>query len=98
MKNIFVAAAALAVIAFAGTANAAAVNMAKDVGLNAPDTAVELVRHGGPTCELGRNGWHYHSRRGERIECNPRPQGRFYGWRCEGPRCGWYHRGYRRFY
>ena len=33
-----------------------------------------------------------------RSTCRPvRPSGRDWGWRCEGPRCGWWHRHDRRW-
>jgi hypothetical protein len=98
MKSTVLAAAALIALGLAAPVQAAPGGMAKDVGAAAPDAAIDLVRHGGPSCSLGQRGWHYHSRRGERIECSPRPRGVFYSWRTEGNRSGWYHRGYRRWY
>jgi hypothetical protein len=48
-------------------------------------------------CERDERGWRY--MRGERrVTCRPaRPSGRDWGWRCEGPRCGWWHRHERRW-
>ncbi len=43
-------------------------------------------------CTRDDRGWHY-MRGDRRIVCRPaHPSGRFWGWRCEGPRCGWWHR------
>jgi hypothetical protein len=49
-------------------------------------------------CVRDDRGWHY--MRGERrVSCRPvRPRGVAWGWHCEGPRCGWWHRHERRFY
>jgi hypothetical protein len=49
-------------------------------------------------CTRDDRGWHY--MRGERrVTCRPvRPKGAFWGWRCEGPRCGWWHRNDRRWH
>jgi hypothetical protein len=49
-------------------------------------------------CIRDDRGWHY--MRGERrMTCKPvRPSGRDWGWRCEGPRCGWWHRGEKRWH
>jgi hypothetical protein len=43
-------------------------------------------------CIRDDRGWHY--MRGERrVTCRPaRPTGRDWGWKCEGKRCGWWHR------
>lgn len=99
MKAIISAAAGLLALGLvSASANAAVVGMAKDVGAGAPALELETVRHGTAVCALGPRGWHYHNRFGDRIPCNPRPRGVFYTWRCVGPNCGWWHRGYRRFY
>jgi hypothetical protein len=48
-------------------------------------------------CERDDRGWHY-MRGDRRVTCRPvRPSGRDWGWRCEGPRCGWWHRHERRW-
>ena len=49
-------------------------------------------------CTRDDRGWHY--MRGERrVTCRPvRPRGALWGWRCEGPRCGWWHRNDRRWH
>ena len=49
-------------------------------------------------CVRDDRGWHYmHGQR--RVSCRPvRPKGVAWGWHCEGPRCGWWHRHERRFY
>jgi hypothetical protein len=51
-------------------------------------------------CIRDDRGWHY--MRGERrTVCRPdRPRAdvKFYGWRCEGPRCGWWHKRDKRWH
>jgi hypothetical protein len=43
-------------------------------------------------------GWHYMNGQ-RRVICRPaRPRGNFWNWRCEGPRCGWWHRNERRWF
>jgi opacity protein-like surface antigen len=96
MKSTLIA-AALALAALSGAASAASFTPAAGLAADAAP-AIEQVNHGGPGCQLGPRGWHYHTSRGDRIVCNPRPAGSFYGWRCEGPRCGWWHGTLRRWY
>jgi hypothetical protein len=49
-------------------------------------------------CERDDRGWRY-MRGDRRVTCRPaRPSGRDWGWRCEGPRCGWWHRHERRWH
>jgi hypothetical protein len=98
MKKSVFTVAVLAALSLSTTAMAAAPGMAKEIGATAPALDVQLIRHGGASCQLGPRGWHYHNRFGERIVCSPRPRGAFYIWREEGDRRGWYHRGYRRWY
>ena len=62
---------------------------------------IELVHNGNGhrACELGQRGWHYHNRRGDRIECRPvRPGYRYWVWRSEGGRSGWWHSNERRWH
>ena len=52
-------------------------------------------------CRRDDRGWHY--MRGERrLTCRPdRPRegaANLWGWRCEGPRCGWWHQKDRRWH
>jgi hypothetical protein len=52
-------------------------------------------------CRRDERGWHY--LRGERrVTCRPaRPTeggAHLWGWRCEGPRCGWWHQNERRWH
>jgi hypothetical protein len=52
-------------------------------------------------CRRDDRGWHY--MRGERrLTCRPdRPRegaASLWGWRCEGPRCGWWHQRERRWH
>jgi hypothetical protein len=99
MKSILTAAAlAAAAVLTAGTANAAPLG-----GLPVPVSENGLVQkiHNGDvhrSCELGNRGWHYHSRYRGRIECRPpRPGFRYWTWRNEGGRQGWYHSRDRRW-
>jgi hypothetical protein len=49
-------------------------------------------------CTRDDRGWHY-MRGQRRVTCRPvRPRGAAWGWRCEGPRCGWWHRNNRRWH
>lgn len=49
-------------------------------------------------CTRDDRGWHY-MRGNRRMVCRPaRPRGAFWGWKCEGPRCGWWHRNERRWH
>ena len=49
-------------------------------------------------CGRGPNGWHYHTRRGVRVACRPaRPGFRYWTWRSEGNRSGWWHSRERRW-
>jgi hypothetical protein len=49
-------------------------------------------------CSRDEHGWHY-MRGDRRVTCRPaRPEGRFWAWHCDGPRCGWWHRNERRWY
>ena len=102
MKTIVLTAAALMSLGLmASTANAAPLGLAGDSKPAAAENLVDHVRHGGPRCELGARGWHFHNRRGDRIECRPpRPPGSviFWTWRTEGSRSGWYHRRDRRWH
>ena len=48
-------------------------------------------------CVRDERGWHY-MRGPRRVTCRPvRPKGTFWMWRCEGPRCGWWHRNEHRW-
>lgn len=43
-------------------------------------------------CVRDDRGWHQ-MRGSRRVTCRPaRPRGAEWGWRCDGPRCGWWHR------
>lgn len=48
-------------------------------------------------CLRGKEGWRYFNLKGERIACPPRPRSAFVSWRCTRQKCGWYHRGQKRF-
>jgi len=96
VKLTLLAAAALAAGAWTMPANAAAVGFAKGVAAGTADPIVEKVHFRHRSCQLGVGGWHYHVR-GDRRSCFRRPGIRFWTWRCEGPRCDWYHSRDRRW-
>lgn len=98
MKASLFAAALFSGVLLAAPVGAAPAGMAKDVGAAAPTAEIELVHGNHRSCERGPAGWHYHNRFGDRIACVPRPRGLFFTWRCEGERCGWWHRTYRRWH
>jgi hypothetical protein len=42
-------------------------------------------------CLRDEKGWHYMDG-SKRHDCKPdRPSGKDWAWRCDGPRCGWWH-------
>jgi hypothetical protein len=57
-----------------------------------PETSlVQKVHACHAICELGPAGWHYHiGPTCKRVTCGASPGGP-YIWRCDGPRCGWWH-------
>jgi hypothetical protein len=61
---------------------------------NAP--LIEQVNGNHRSCNRGPAGWHYHYR-GQRIACNPRPSGRYWGWQLRDGRWGWWHSRERRW-
>jgi hypothetical protein len=96
MKPHLVSAAVLAAATlWAGTAAAAPI--AGGAG-PAPGAEPLVSKVATFVCVRDDRGWHYmHGQR--RVSCRPvRPRGEHWGWRCEGPRCGWWHRHERRFY
>ncbi len=93
---LIVAAGLLSAGMMATSANAAAVSFAKDLAADAPRPAAEQVHFRHSSCQLGAGGWHYHFR-GDRRSCGRRPGLRFWTWRCEGPRCDWWHNRDRRW-
>jgi hypothetical protein len=49
---------------------------------------VQVAEH---ECIRDEKGWHYMEKE-RRHDCRPkRPEGKEWGWRCEGKRCGWWH-------
>jgi hypothetical protein len=59
---------------------------------------VEKVHACHALCELGPAGWHYHvGPTCKRVVCGASP-GTVYIWRCDGPRCGWWHPLFRRWH
>jgi hypothetical protein len=98
MKMFF---ATLALLA--GGVLATGPSLAAPVGSTSHRPATENVATPVATfdCRRDDRGWHY--MRGERrVTCRPeRPSegaARLWGWRCEGPRCGWWHQNERRWH
>lgn len=85
-----------AVILSGGTAMALPVGKVQ-VPSTAADSLVEQVHGGHGACARGPAGWHYHTRRGVRVACNPRPAGRYWGWQFRDGRYGWWHSRERRW-
>ena len=86
MKMILAAGALLAALATSASAAPAGLgnSAAPDAGLTTKVATMICVRDD--------RGWH-HMRGKDRVTCRPaRPRGAEWGWRCEGPRCGWWHR------
>jgi hypothetical protein len=50
-----------------------------------------IIRVAEHKCVRDERGWHYMENE-RRHSCRPkRPEGKDWGWRCEGKRCGWWH-------
>ena len=80
-----------------GATSAGAVPLA---GTAAPSVegSIVLVHGDHRACERGANGWHRHNWRGVRLDCRPpRPGLRYWIWRSEGGRTGWWHSRDRRW-
>jgi hypothetical protein len=99
-KALLLAAGIIATGLIATTANAAPLgSLASNAATVDTAPGVILVHNGDHrSCELGRRGWHYNDRRGNRVECRPRRPGfRYWEWKSEGNRTGWYHSRDRRW-
>jgi hypothetical protein len=94
MKSRYFSAAVLAAATlWAGTAGAAPIG----AGTRGPQAEPILSKVATFVCARDDRGWHY-MRGSRRVTCRPvRPRGPHWGWHCEGPRCGWWHRHERRF-
>ncbi len=93
-----VAGGLLATGLFASAAGAAPLgNFSKDAAPSA-DPLVQLVHNVHRACSVGPNGWHFHTRRGVRVACRPVRPGRYWTWRSEGGRNGWWHSRERRWH
>jgi hypothetical protein len=70
---------------------------ASPLSADKPSAESAITRIATYVCIRDDRGWHY--MRGERrTTCKPvRPSGKDWGWKCEGPRCGWWHRGEKRW-
>jgi hypothetical protein len=72
---------------------AAAVSGANAIqfGVVPRDGSELTVRSADHDCMRDEKGWHY-MEKDRRHSCRPRrPEGKDWGWRCEGKRCGWWH-------
>lgn len=96
MKLTLFAVATLAAGAWTMPANAASFGFAKDTAADPAQPMAEQVHFRHSSCQLGEGGWHYHFR-GDRRSCFRRPGIRYWTWRCEGPRCDWFHSRDRRW-
>jgi hypothetical protein len=86
----------LAACAF--TALCAASTGATQLKTTSPQTDSIATRVATYVCSRDERGWHY-LRGDRRVTCRPaRPEGRFWAWHCEGPRCGWWHRNDHRWH
>jgi len=87
MRNAFLIPAAIAGLAMTTlTANATPTGSI----LAKPEASV-IVQVAEHECIRDEKGWHYMEKE-HRHSCRPkRPEGRDWGWRCEGKRCGWWH-------
>jgi hypothetical protein len=93
MKTLVASSFLLVAAAWANTATASSFNVDKPSVDKSAITKVATY-----VCVRDDRGWHY--MRGERrITCRPaHPGGKEWGWRCEGKRCGWWHRGEKRWH
>ena len=60
------------------------------------ESMLQLVNGNHRSCVRGPAGWHYHVR-GERISCENRPSGRYWGWTLREGRWGWWNSRERRW-
>jgi hypothetical protein len=89
MKRLLTTCAFIGFAALAGQAIAAPIGANKSVGAEGLVSKVATY-----VCSRDDRGWHY-MRGSHRMKCRPAiPHGgaKVWGWRCEGPRCGWWHR------
>ena len=100
MKNAMLGAAGLATAGLlaVSTASAAPLGGVAGGGAVADTSLVEKVHDFHRACVLGPRGWHYHSRLYGRVVCRPPIPGRYWIWRSEGGRTGWWHPRERRWY
>ena len=98
MKTIYATVALLATgVLYAGP------SLAAPVGPTANRPATENLATPVATfdCRRDDRGWHY-MRSERRVTCRPaRPREggtNVWGWKCEGPRCGWWHQRDRRWH
>jgi hypothetical protein len=88
MKAVLAASAFAILAGFAGSASAGPLGGSMD-RLNGENLTTRVATF---VCSRDDRGRHY-MRGSNRVTCRPaRPRGADWGWRCEGPRCGWWHR------
>ena len=64
---------------------------ATQIGVAPPNRSELAMKVADRDCMRDEKGWHYMEKE-RRHACKPkRPQGKDWGWKCEGPRCGWWH-------
>ena len=96
--QIAIASGLLATGMFASAAAAVPMGSAARDSISPDASLVERVNGVHRACAAGPNGWHYHTRRGVRVACRPaRPGLRYWIWRSEGGRSGWWHSRDRRW-
>jgi hypothetical protein len=94
MKTLLAASAFAVLAGLAGSASAAPLGGAID-RVQGESLTTRVATY---VCARDDRGWHY-MRGSRRITCRPaRPRGAFWGWHCEGPRCGWWHRNEHRWH
>jgi hypothetical protein len=87
MRAAILIPAALASLGFA----AAAVGATPTTGVLTQAGAGILVLVAEHECIRDEKGWRY-MEKDRRRSCRPkRPEGKEWGWKCEGKRCGWWH-------
>ena len=64
---------------------------ATPIGVVRADRSELTLKVADRDCIRDEKGWHYMEKE-RRRDCKPkRPEGKEWGWKCEGKRCGWWH-------
>jgi hypothetical protein len=86
MYKQLVLAGGLIALGFAMTGVSAA-----QIGVIPTDRSELTLKVADHDCLRDERGWHYMDK-DRRRDCRPnRPEGKDWGWKCEGARCGWWH-------